>query len=81
MPARPAGAVKVAENPPAALVVEAPNVSASKVSETVVEGPKPVPVTVNEAPDTPLAGLMIIEAVTENVLDAEWDEASVEVTV
>lgn len=75
------GALKVDVKLPVPLVLGTPSVVASKVTVTLEAPENPDPVTVIEEPDTPLVGVTVIEEVTENVLEAVWEEASIAATV
>jgi len=80
-----AGIVKVALNAPAVDVVtvvgEVVTVVPSYLMVMVEEAAKPVPVTVMVAPTLPLAGLSVMEEIMLKVAVAEWEDASVTVTV
>src|SRR6266571_7105376 len=80
-----AGIVKVALNAPAVDVVtvagEVVTVVPSYLMVMVEEAAKPVPVTVMVAPTLPLAGLSVMEEIMLKVAVAEWEDASVAVTV
>jgi len=80
-----AGIVNVALNAPAVDVVtvagEVVTVVPSYLMVMVEEAAKPVPVTVMVAPTLPLAGLSVMEEIMLKVAVAEWEEASVTVTV
>ncbi len=80
-----AGIVNVALNAPAVDVVtvagEVVTVVPSYLMVMVEEAAKPVPVTVMVAPTLPLAGLSVMEEIMLKVAVAEWEDASVTVTV
>ncbi len=80
-----AGIVNVALNAPAVDVVtvagEVVTVVPSYLMVMVEEAAKPVPVTVMVAPTLPLAGLSVMEEIMLKVAVAEWEDASVAVTV
>ena len=65
-PPVPAGTVSDAVNAPIVLVLELPIAMASKVTVIAEEPEKPVPVTVNDEPTMPLAGVKVMKAVTVN---------------
>ncbi len=68
-------------NPPLLPVTDVPRLVESNVTVTVADPAKPYPAITNDEPDTPLAGLNVMEAVTENVPAAECPDASVVVMV
>jgi len=80
-----AGAANVELNDPivdeATVAGEVVTTVPSYLMVIVEEAAKPVPVTVIVVPTAPIVGLSVIEAITENVVEADSEDASVAVTV
>ena len=65
----------------ATVVGEVVTIVPSYLMVIVEEAAKPVPDTVIVVPTAPPVGLRVIDALTENCVDADFDDASVAVTV
>ena len=65
----------------ATVVGDVATIVPSYLTVIVEEAAKPVPDTVIVVPTAPPVGLRVMEALTENVADAEFEDASVAVTV
>ncbi len=77
VPSVETGAMRVAVNDPVMSVEELPIVVESNATIIVEEPEKPVPVTVKEDPDTPMAGVTVVDAITVYRVVAEFaDESS-----
>jgi len=74
------GTVKPVLNAPVLPVLAVPMLVPSNVIVVDDDPEKPDPVTVNEEPDGPLAGLRVIEAMTVKVVVAVCEARSVTVT-